>query len=98
MNKLHFTGILACVTYALMAGTSGVAFAQASAACDKPTEVQGFLTCADVDAAKKEGAVVLYAPAGQAQQLAVLNEFNKLFPEIRVQLSMGADGCALRQG
>lgn len=85
MNKLHFTGILACVTYALMAGTSGVAFAQASAACDKPTEVQGFLTCADVDAAKKEGAVVLYAPAGQAQQLAVLNEFNKLFPEIRVQ-------------
>jgi iron(III) transport system substrate-binding protein len=56
-----------------------------AAPCAKPTVVQGFETCADVAAAKKEGRVVLYAVAGQDQQMAVLNEFGKLFPEIKVQ-------------
>ena len=53
--------------------------------CAKPVKVHGFETCADIAAAKKEGNVVLYAVAGQDQQLAVLKEFNKLFPEIKVQ-------------
>jgi iron(III) transport system substrate-binding protein len=85
--KVSFTtGIAASAVSLLAAGMAGTAFAQdAKPACEAPTEVQGFLTCADVEAAKKEGAVVLYAPAGQAQQLAVLNEFNKLFPEIKAQ-------------
>lgn len=56
-----------------------------AATCDKPVRVHGFETCADVAAAKKEGRVVLYAVAGQDQQMAVLNEFAKLFPEIKVQ-------------
>lgn len=57
----------------------------AAAPCEKPTRLQGFETCADVAAAKKEGRVILYAVAGQDQQMAVLNEFAKLFPEIKVQ-------------
>lgn len=87
MNTTRVTGIAVGAACLLMVGASGAARAQSTAptACASPTEVQGFLTCADVDAARKEGAVVLYAPAGQAQQLAVLNEFNKLFPDIRVQ-------------
>lgn len=56
-----------------------------AASCDKPTRIHGFETCADVAAAKAEGRVVLYAVAGQDQQVAVLNEFAKLFPEIKVQ-------------
>lgn len=68
------------ITAALAAGS---AFAQAS--CAQPVKVHGFETCADVAAAKKEGKVVLYAVAGQDQQLTVLQEFNKLFPEIKVQ-------------
>jgi iron(III) transport system substrate-binding protein len=56
-----------------------------AATCANPTRVQGFETCADVAAAKKEGRVVLYAVAGQDQQMAVLNEFAKLFPEIEVK-------------
>jgi len=59
--------------------------ASANAACDKPLAIHGFETCADVAAAKKEGKVVLYAPAGQDFQMAVLKEFNQLFPEIQVQ-------------
>jgi len=84
--KASFTnGIAASAVCLLAIGSGGPALAQDAAACDAPTEVSGFMTCADVEAAKQEGTVVLYAPAGQAQQLAVLNEFNKLFPEIRVQ-------------
>jgi iron(III) transport system substrate-binding protein len=71
-------------SFALAATLSSVA-ATPSSGCDKPVKVQGFETCADVAAAKKEGKVVLYAVAGQDQQLAVLQEFNKLFPEIKVQ-------------
>lgn len=70
---------------AWIAAAGSAAGQTAGAACSAPKEVQGFLTCADVEAAKKEGVVVLYAPAGQAQQLAVLKEFNKLFPEIKTQ-------------
>ncbi len=62
---------------------AGSVFANTS--CAKPVMVKGFETCADVSAAKKEGKVVLYAVAGQDQQMAVLKEFNKLFPEIKVQ-------------
>jgi iron(III) transport system substrate-binding protein len=85
MKTTVTTGIAASAACLLATMMSGAAFAQEAAACDAPTEVHGFMTCADVEAAKKEGTVVLYAPAGQAQQLAVLNEFSKLFPEIRAQ-------------
>lgn len=85
MKAPRAIGLIASVASIMLAG-GGAAQAQSpAAACAAPKEVQGFLTCADVEAAKKEGTVVLYAPAGQAQQLAILKEFNKLFPEIRVQ-------------
>jgi iron(III) transport system substrate-binding protein len=70
--------------FAFAAALSCVA-ADANPGCEKPIKVHGFETCADIAMAKKEGKVVLYAVAGQDQQLAVLQEFNKLFPEIKVQ-------------
>jgi iron(III) transport system substrate-binding protein len=85
--KTSFSTGIATSAVCLLTGMGSAAYAQGApaAACEKPTEVAGFQTCADVEAAKKEGAVVLYAPAGQTEQLAVLAEFNKLFPDIRVQ-------------
>src|SRR3546814_16512256 len=59
------------VACAVLLGVSACSPAEAPPAgpantgCDNPTEVQGFLTCADVEAAKEEGTVVLYAPAGE---------------------------------
>jgi iron(III) transport system substrate-binding protein len=68
-----------------IAAALGAGSAFGDTGCAKPVKVHGFETCADIAAANKEGKVVLYAVAGQDQQLAVLQEFNKLFPEIKVQ-------------
>lgn len=88
MKTLRSRQLLAGTACLIMAATAQQAFAQSgssAAACDNPTEVQGFVTCADVEAAKQEGTVVLYAVAGQALQLELLEEFHALFPEIEVQ-------------
>jgi iron(III) transport system substrate-binding protein len=82
MTALTRNKAAAIATSALVSLSAGSALA---ATCSNPTRIQGFETCADVAAAKKEGRVVLYAVAGQDQQIAVLNEFGKLFPEIKVQ-------------
>lgn len=69
-------------------------------ACDDPTEVHGFLTCADVEAALAEGEVVLYAPSVEPAQIAILDAFTELFPEIRgnnVRLQTGALYARLQQ-
>ncbi|HXH13133.1 MAG TPA: extracellular solute-binding protein [Alphaproteobacteria bacterium] len=50
--------------------------------CPTPTEVKGFLTCADVDKAEAEGAVVYYGPDIERQIVAFLQKFNALFPNI----------------
>lgn len=84
MTPTHLPQLLACAGVLLLASTSQHALAQ-SGGCESPTEVQGFTTCADVEAAKKEGTVVLYAPSGQDLQLQLLDRFNELFPEIEVQ-------------
>lgn len=87
MKTTRLKNVAASAASIFVLGVAGATIAHAAdpAVCASPTQVQGFMTCADVEAAKKEGTVVLYAPAGQAQQLAVLEEFRKLFPEIRVQ-------------
>ncbi len=62
-------------------------------ACENPTEVRGFLTCADVDAALAEGEVVLYSPSFEPAQIAILEAFSALFPEIQprnLRLQTGA--------
>jgi iron(III) transport system substrate-binding protein len=88
MKTRYVTTLLSSAACLLLAvGVQGVHAQSAGAgmACEAPVEVQGFMTCADVEAAKAEGNVVLYAPAGQALQLEILNEFHTLFPEIGVQ-------------
>lgn len=62
-------------------------------ACPAPTEVKGFTTCADVAKAEAEGALVLYSPAPEMGTVKILEEFNKLFPNIKtsyVRLQTGA--------
>ncbi len=62
---------------------SGAARAQAlQPSCATPKEVKGFLTCADVEKAEKEGALVYYAPMVEQQMVALLSKFHELFPAI----------------
>lgn len=88
-----------CVSVGLMVMATMVAppsFAQEDAratACANPHEVKGFTTCADVAEAEEEGALVLYSPAPEPGTVKILEEFNKLFPDIAtsyVRLQTGA--------
>ena len=64
-------------------GYSSFSMAQAlQPSCPNPKEVKGFLTCADVEKAEKEGAVVYYGPDVERQLVGVLTKFNELFPAI----------------
>jgi iron(III) transport system substrate-binding protein len=73
---------------------AGSALAEAPAKlCDKPRQMDGFKTCADVDKAKAEGAFVLYSTDPEQGQVKLLAAFNKMFPEIKtsyVRLQAGA--------
>ena len=76
---------------------AGAAFAPAGAQnaklCDKPRQMEGFKTCADIDKAKAEGAFVLYSTDPEAGQAKLLASFNKAFPKIKtnyVRLQTGA--------
>ena len=78
---------------ALALGLSSVASAQNAKVCDKPQQMDGFKTCADVAKAKAEGAFVLYSTDPEAGQVKLLAAFNKAFPEIKtsyVRLQAGA--------
>jgi iron(III) transport system substrate-binding protein len=60
---------------------------------DKPRQMEGFKTCADVDKAEGEGAFVLYSTDPEAGQAKLLASFNKAFPKIKtnyVRLQAGA--------
>ena len=76
---------------------AGAAFAPAGAQnaklCDKPRQMEGFKTCADVDKAEAEGAFVLYSTDPEQGQVKLLASFNKVFPKIKtsyVRLQAGA--------
>ena len=61
--------------------------------CDKPRQMDGFKTCADVAKAKAEGAFTLYWTDPEQGQVKLLAAFNKMFPEIKtnyVRLQAGA--------
>ena len=73
------------------------AFALASSAwaaeCDKPRQMDGFKTCADVEAAEKEGQFILYSTDPETNMAQYLGEFHKMFPKIAtnyVRLQAGA--------
>jgi iron(III) transport system substrate-binding protein len=72
---------------------AGTAFAQQAKLCDKPRQMEGFKTCADVAKAEAEGAFVLYSTDPDAGQAKLLAAFNKAFPKIKtnyVRLQAGA--------
>src|SRR5438552_9732985 len=61
--------------------------------CDKPRQMEGFKTCANVEKAKAEGAFTLYSTDPEQGQVKLLAAFNKTFPEIKtsyVRLQAGA--------
>src|SRR6201995_2733321 len=66
---------------------AGAAFAPAAAQdaklCDKPRQMEGFKTCADVEKAEAEGAFVLYSTDPEAGQAKLMDAFMKAFPKIK---------------
>jgi iron(III) transport system substrate-binding protein len=61
--------------------------------CDKPQQMEGFKTCADVAKAEAEGNFVLYSTDPEQGQAKLLASFNKVFPKIKtnyVRLQAGA--------
>ena len=67
--------------------------AWAADACEHPRQMQGFKTCANVEAAEKEGSVVLYTTDPEANVAVYFAEFRKLFPKINlnfIRLQAGA--------
>jgi iron(III) transport system substrate-binding protein len=77
---------------ALLAGFMPITAAWA-AACDKPRQMTGFQTCANVEEAEKEGSLVFYSPDPEANQNATLNAFMAAFPKIKatyLRLQTGA--------
>lgn len=66
----------------------GVAFLAAlllaapALACEKPRQMDGFKTCANVEKAFQEGALVHYSPDTETSQIQYLAEFRKMFPQI----------------
>jgi iron(III) transport system substrate-binding protein len=77
-----------------MLGCLGWSNAQAQAKlCDKPRQMDGFKTCANVEKAEAEGAFVLYSTDPEQGQVKLLASFNKAFPKIKtnyVRLQAGA--------
>ncbi len=62
-------------------------------ACDNPRPMEGFKTCADVDKAFQEGALVHYSPDTEPEMVRYLAEFRKAFPQIQttyLRLQTGA--------
>ncbi len=74
---------LVTLTCALVFAAS-TAFAQAKL-CDKPRQMEGFKTCADVEKAEAEGAVVLYSTDPEAGQAKLVGAFMKAFPKIQAK-------------
>src|SRR3954452_20403622 len=67
--------------------------AWATGACERPRQMDGFKTCADVEQAEKEGQLVLYSTDPEANMAKYLGEFHKMFPKIAtnyVRLQAGA--------
>ncbi len=77
MKLFAAMGMAACVI-----GWTGLAHAQAKV-CEKPRQMEGFKTCADVAKAEAEGAFVLYSTDPEPGQAKLVGAFNKAFPKIK---------------
>jgi iron(III) transport system substrate-binding protein len=90
LSRREFVTLLGMLAGTALTGcgspTGAPAPAQAPApqagACPNPTEVHGFLTCADVKKAEQEGAIVPYSSEIERQLVQFMGEFGKLFPKI----------------
>jgi len=85
--------VMSVALCAIGAAALAPAGAQTAKLCDKPRQMEGFKTCADVDKAEAEGAFVLYSTDPEQGQAKLLASFNKLFPKIKtnyVRLQAGA--------
>ncbi|HEX2885989.1 ABC transporter substrate-binding protein [Vineibacter terrae] len=85
-------GILGVLLVAFGCASWSTAQAQARL-CDKPRQMDGFKTCADVEKAEAEGEVVLYSTDPEQGQVKLLAAFRQLFPKIKtsyVRLQAGA--------
>ena len=62
-------------------------------ACEKPRQMDGFKTCANVEKAFEEGQLVHYSPDTESSQARYLADFRKTFPQIKtvfLRLQTGA--------
>ena len=54
-----------------------------TAACPTPRQMDGFKTCANVEQAEKEGALVIYSPDPETNQSVLTAQFDTAFPKIK---------------
>jgi iron(III) transport system substrate-binding protein len=65
----------------------------AGTVCANPREAKGFKTCADIEKAEAEGALVFYATDIESGTVKLLKEFETLYPKIKtsyIRLQAGA--------
>src|SRR5260370_11578845 len=85
--------VAAAVALGAIAWSAGASAENGAKLCDKPRQMEGFKTCADVEKAEAEGAFVLYSTDPETGQAKLLASFNKAFPKIKtnyVRLQAGA--------
>src|SRR5437762_9485437 len=85
--------VAAAVALGAIAWAGGASAENGAKLCDKPRQMEGFKSCADVAKAKAEGAFTLYSTDPEQGQVKLLASFNKVFPEIKtsyVRLQAGA--------
>jgi iron(III) transport system substrate-binding protein len=72
---------------AALAAASGAPAALGAGAtvCNRPTEVAGFKTCADVAKAEAEGEVIAYSTDPERGQAMIMDAFHQAFPKINTK-------------
>ena len=81
------------IRYCLAAMLAVMLPAGAVSACEKPRQMDGFKTCANVEKAFEEGQLVHYSPDTESSQAQYLADFRKSFPQIKtvfLRLQTGA--------
>src|SRR3954471_7490245 len=93
MRMIGFAAGVALALTLPLTLTAPALAADDGALCPKPTQLEGFKTCADVAKAEEEGEVVIYSTNPEAGEAKVLAVFKKMFPKIKtnyVRLQAGA--------
>jgi iron(III) transport system substrate-binding protein len=83
LNLLAAVSVALGVALGVVVGGAAGATAEPAKLCDTPRQMDGFKTCADVEKAEAEGALMLYSTDPEAGQARLLASFNKAFPAIK---------------